>query len=95
MHSGSAYTVLAEVLTTWQSKSPSELVRLVSSPPLLFETQLGNERVEVEVRVAWDNASETVVVVEATAYGPSTWATQRASERVRVKVVSEEGAGAV
>lgn len=95
MHSGSAYTVLAETLSAWQMKPGPELVRMVSAPPFAFELELEGQRVEVEVRVTWDNAAKTVVLIEATAYGPSTWATQRASEKARVKIAFEEGASAV
>ena len=56
---------------------------------------VNGEAINVEVGVEWADSGQTAVIVEAVAYGPGHWLTERVEERVRVSLVENAGDAAL
>lgn len=44
----------------------------------------------IEVSVTWENTEGDTLMLEAVAYGPANWLTERMAEKVRIKLVSQK-----
>ena len=86
MHSGQVYPALARALEYW-SELPNDTLRdLVGTKPKTEELAVDGELIQIEVSVTWENAKHDAVLVEAVAYGPASWITERVSEKLRIKL---------
>jgi hypothetical protein len=86
MHTGQVYPVLARILEAWRSLAAKDVVARVGLHPEVHEMQVEGELVRVEVSATWASAKRTSVAVEAVAFGPAAWHTERVSERILVSV---------
>lgn len=91
MLAGEVYPVLAKLLEEWRLKSSAELAAWVAREAWTGEALVHGEVLNVEVGVKWADSMQAEVIVEAVAYGPSHWLTERVEERVRVQLVENSG----
>lgn len=94
MRSGQPYVALARALEDWRSRPCAALAAAVGKPPEVEELELAGEIVYVETSASWVDAKNEAVLVEAVAYGPSTWLTERVSERIRIDLQQKGGGDA-
>lgn len=86
MRSGHVYPALVQTLEDWRSRSPDVLTASVGAPPEVAELRLGGELVRIESSSTWADAKQVAVLVEAIAYGPANWTTERVAERACIRV---------
>lgn len=86
MHSGKVYPVLVRSLECWSELPPQNLRSLIGATPHVEEAEVEGEMIRIEVSVTWANAKHDALLVEAVAYGPANWLTERLTEKVRVKL---------
>lgn len=86
MHSGQVYPALSRALDHWSALPTSELRTLVGAKPMIEELEVDGELIQIEVSVAWANMDRNTLLLEAVAYGPANWLTERMAEKVRIKL---------
>ena len=69
-----------------------DIVALVGGSPQSLELELAGEAIRIETSVSWENSSHRILLIEAVAYGPASWHTERIAERVRIEVEASHGA---
>jgi hypothetical protein len=95
MRSGHVYLALVHVLEDWRIRAPAVLTALVGAPPEAGEIEVEGELVRIEASATWDDTKHTAVLVEAVAYGPASWLTERVAERTRIELRPQKGGGDV
>ncbi|HEX5737944.1 MAG TPA: hypothetical protein VFY22_05490 [Hydrogenophaga sp.] len=88
MRSSQIYPTLVRALEDWRSRPPEVLAAMVGTPPEVGEIDLGGELVRVETSATWADPKQKAVLVEAVAYGPASWLTQRVAEKLHVHLQS-------
>jgi hypothetical protein len=86
MRSGHIYPALARALDDWRSRPSDVLAAAVGRPPEAGELEIEGELVRVETSASWADGKHQAVVVEAVAYGPASWLTERIAERTRIEL---------
>lgn len=95
MHTGQVYPALARTLEYWSELQPQKLQALIGATPNIEEVEVEGEIIRLEVSVTWANEKQDVLLVEAVAYGPANWLTERLAEKVRIKLRPQSGCGDV
>lgn len=90
MHSGKVYPALARALEYWSGLPKDQLRELVGHKPQIEELSVDGEVIQLEISVTWADAKHDALLVEAVAYGPANWITERISERLRIKLTHQE-----
>jgi len=80
MNRGDAYEILATRLNKLRAEGYDALLLRVGQPARSDTVQVNGESVMVEVEVSWADRERGKLQVCATAYGPSTWMTERLGE---------------
>ena len=70
MESNAPRSALIKALATLGQRPPAELAGLAGGPALRQALDVGGERVEIEMLVAWDDASHDAVRITGHAHGP-------------------------
>ena len=83
---GTIYQVLGALLEEWRQRSTEDLVADIGAPASTIEVQVLSEPVAIEVSVRWADENRASLIVEAVAFGPSSWHTQRVEERIHIPV---------
>jgi hypothetical protein len=91
MRPGQVYPVLARSLEEWRARPLSILVAHIGAPAEVFELQVDGEFVCVETSVKWVDDRRSAFFVEAVAYGPASWRTERVTERLRFETKPHGG----
>jgi hypothetical protein len=91
MLAGAIYPFLAEFLEEWRLRSMPELVARIGKLPQASTALVQGDAVTFEVAVRWTDSRRKSLVIEAVAYGPSHWLTQRFAERVSIPLLQEPG----
>lgn len=84
MLSGQIYPALARSLEEWRARPLSVLAALIGAPAEVGELQVDGEFVRIETAVKWADAKHSAFFVEAVAFGPASWQTERVTERLRI-----------
>jgi hypothetical protein len=95
MRSGQVYPALVHVLEDWRMRPAAVLSALVGGPPEVGEVEVEGELVRIETSATWADAKHAAVLVEAVAYGPASWLTERVAERTRIELRPEKRGGDV
>lgn len=85
MRSGQVYPALARSLEEWRARPHSVLAALIGAPAEVGELQVDGELVRLETSVKWADDKHSAFFVEAVAYGPGSWQTERVTEKLRVE----------
>jgi hypothetical protein len=85
VNQGNAYREVAARLERFRACGYDALMPLVDGPTISETVRVAGEDVLVEVAVRWEDEKRRTLCVRATAYGPSTWETQRLEERIVVR----------
>ena len=85
MRSGQVYPVLARLLEEWRARPLSVLAALIGAPVEVGELQVDGELVRLETSVKWADDKQSAFFVEASAYGPANWQTERVTERLLIE----------
>ena len=85
MRPGQVYPVLARSLEEWRAWPLCVLAALIGAPAEVGELQVDGELVRVETSVTWADGMHSALFVEAVAYGPASWQTERVTERLRIE----------
>lgn len=80
MNRGDAYKLLSTRLEALRGEGYAALARRADHPGVTETVRIGDEQVEVEMVVRWQDRVHGTLRVSATALGPSTWMTQRLEE---------------
>ena len=70
MESNAPHSALAKALATLRQRPPGELADLAGGPALRQVLDIGGDRVEIEMLVAWDDDSHEAVRITGHAHGP-------------------------
>jgi len=70
METHASHSVLMKALATLGQRPPEELARLAGGPAVKDRLVLGGEDIEIEMLVAWDDASHDAVRITGHARGP-------------------------
>jgi hypothetical protein len=81
-----AHAVVARELEGWRDLTADELRSQVGETPVARTVELDGESMLIEVCVAWADASQERVRVEAIAYGPSTWRMDPVAEHILLQL---------
>lgn len=92
---GTIYQVLSALLEEWRRRSVDDLVAEIGALASAVEVQVLGEPVAIEVSVCWADEKRASLIVEAVAFGPSSWHTQRVEERIHIPVRPVVGASNV
>ena len=76
------YAILAEELNRWRALPRSEVIDRVGALPVIRSALIDGEDVSVEVSAHWADEHRVKLRVEAVAYGPSHWNTERHVEAI-------------
>jgi hypothetical protein len=88
MRTGQVFPALVRALEDYRVRPQADLAAFVGASADIFELRLDGELVRIEVSASWCPAKQNVVVIEAVAYGPAAWHTERVSERIRIALQS-------
>jgi hypothetical protein len=91
MRSGQVYPVLARSLEEWRAPPLSVLAALIGAPAEVGELQIDGELVRLETSVKWADEKHSTYFVEAVAYGPASWQTERVTEKLRIEAKPHGG----
>ena len=91
MRSGQVYPVLARLLEEWRARPLSVLAALIGAPVEVGELQVDGELVRLETSVKWADDKQSAFFVEASAYGPANWQTERVTERLLIEATPHGG----
>jgi hypothetical protein len=70
MDTHASHSALAKALATLGQRPPAELARLAGGPAVKQNVEVGGERIEIEMLVAWDDAAHDAVRITGHARGP-------------------------
>jgi hypothetical protein len=87
--------MLSALLEERRQRPVEELVADIGAPVSTVDVQLQGESVATEVSVRWADEKRALLIVEAVAFGPSSWHTQRVEERIHIPVGPSVGASNV
>lgn len=93
MKTADAYAVLLRELDAIRNLPEPELVALVGRAASGRAVEVGGELIEIESRVAWQDATHAAVRVTAHARGPSTWRHEHLQEAIAIAVSSDASVG--
>jgi hypothetical protein len=91
MRTDQVYPVLARSLEEWRARPLSVLAALIGTPAEVGELQVDGELLRVETSVKWADDKRSALFVEAVAYGPASWQTERVTERLRIEAKPHGG----
>jgi hypothetical protein len=91
VRSGQVYPVLARSLEEWRARPLSVLAALIGAPAEVGELQIDGELVRLETSVKWADEKHSTYFVEAVAYGPASWQTERVTEKLRIEAKPHGG----
>jgi hypothetical protein len=86
MHRAGAYALVSAELNRWATLPRQEVAARVGAPATVTTALLDGELVSIEVRVRWGDGRRTRLRVEAVAYGPSHWNTERLDDAITLEV---------
>lgn len=92
---GTIYQVLSALLEEWHQRPVEDLVADIGALASTIEVQVLGEPVAIEVSVRWADEKRASLIVEAVAFGTSSWHTQRVEERIHIPVRPSVGANNV
>ena len=70
METHASHSVLVKALATLGQRPPAELARLAGGPAVKDSFVLGDEDIEIEMLVAWEDATRDAVRITGHARGP-------------------------
>ena len=85
-----AYVALAEELERQRRLPLGDLVSQVGAPPFVKAVQLGDEIIDIEVRLRWADSRHSTIRIEAVANGPSCWSLERLEEAITVSALDSQ-----
>jgi len=80
LNRGDAYKLLADRLNALRSRGYAGLLHLVDEPATIERVSPEGEEVELNIVVRWADPKHRKLRICASAFGPSTWMTQRLDE---------------
>ena len=80
MRKSQAYSLLAVELENWRLLPIEDVLSYVDGPVLVTTKVFSGEIIEIDISVRWQEKHKKQVCIKATAFGPSTWKTERIEE---------------
>ncbi len=87
MNRSAVYAELAAELSSWQALPHVELLERTNQPTISRTIESPEGPITIEVQARWTNNERKIVRVSATAYGPTSWHTDRLEEHCNVQIV--------
>lgn len=85
MNRADAYSILSRKIAEFSESGYQRLVLKVGNPPVTSEAVIDGETVTLETRIRWNDANQSDLRIEVTAFGPSTWRLERLDESIVLK----------
>lgn len=86
MHKADVTPVLWEVLEELRTLPAHELISRIGTPANQRAMIVNGEHIAIDAKIDWSDAAQSAVRVEATAYGASTWRSERCQESILVPI---------
>ena len=93
METHASHSMLMKALATLGQRPPAELARMAGGPAVKDSLVLGDENIEIEMLVAWDDAAHDAVRITGHARGPGVGPHGHLQESVVARVRGSDANG--